>query len=656
MSKTEAPAPTQPTPAQAQPTQPTAAQQAAVVARDAATMGGQMGGASAPSASLYVGDLNPEVTEAMLFEKFSESGQIASIRVCRDTITRRSLGYAYVNFVNAADAERAMETYNYDPIAGRPCRIMWSQRDPSVRRSGVGNIFIKNLHKDIDNKTLYDTLIEFGNILSCKVVTDRETGESRGYGFVHFETQAEADQAIEKVNGMEIMDQKVYVGPFKTKGERVDDISKNQANFTNLFVKNLPEDMSEEKFEEMFAEYGKITSRKIMFGKDEEGKEKSKGFGFVAFETNEAAIKAVEALNGKEIDGQKLYVGRAQKKNERMNQLRREYEQRRQENQARYKGVNLYVKNLDDTVTDEQLRTRFQEFGQITSAKVMRDEKGTSRGFGFVCFSSQDEATKAVTEMNGQLMGSKPLYVALAQRKDERKQQLAMQYNRAQTMRMQTMFQGQAGMQAMYMPPVMPAVQQPRGAFYQQMRPGGGPRFAMQQTPQMIALSQQYRPAMPGGAMGQPNPRMMQQPGRPNQPRRANQPKGQGGFPRGQRGGQMPMMMTQPGAAVPMGGPPQQPTQLAHAPGQEPLTASALASATGQEQKQMLGERLFPLISDPYPELAGKITGMLLEMDNSELLHLLEDQTALNTKVKEAVKVLEDHARSTQQMDGGDQK
>lgn len=360
-----------------------------------------------------------------------------------------------------------------------------------------------------------------------------------------------------------------------------------------------------------------------------------------------------------ELNGQKLYVGRAQKKVERMNALRRQYEQRREENQARYKGVNLYVKNLDDAITDEQLRTRFAEFGQITSAKVMRDEKGTSRGFGFVCFSSQEEATKAVTEMNGQLMGSKPLYVALAQRKDERKQQLAMQYNRAQSMRMQSMFQGQAGMQAMYMPPVMPAVQQPRGGgFYGQMRPNG-PRFAMQQTPQMIALAQQYRAPMQHGVMMQPN-RMMAQGARPNQPRRgANQPKGgqavRGGGGGGQRG-QMPAMMMHPGM-VPMGA--AMPTQLAPAPGQEPLTASALASATGQEQKQMLGERLFPLIADPYPELAGKITGMLLEMDNSELLHLLEDQTALNTKVKEAVKVLEEHARSTgapvTALDGGDQ-
>jgi len=172
------------------------------------------------SASLYIGDLASEVTEGQLFDVFRNVGPVASIRVCRDAVTKRSLGYAYVNFHNVADAERALEQFNFSQILGRPCRIMWSQRDPSKRRSGVGNIFIKNLDKSINNTALYDTFSVFGHILSCKVEVDAH-GVSKGYGYVHFETQDQADQAVAKVNGMQMADKIVFVGPFQPKkGQR----------------------------------------------------------------------------------------------------------------------------------------------------------------------------------------------------------------------------------------------------------------------------------------------------------------------------------------------------------------------------------------------------------------------------------------------------
>lgn len=75
----------------------------------------------------------------------------------------------FINSTFLILAERALDTMNFDILKGRPMRIMWSQRDPSLRKSGVGNVFIKNLDRSIDNKAMYDTFSAFGNILSCKV-------------------------------------------------------------------------------------------------------------------------------------------------------------------------------------------------------------------------------------------------------------------------------------------------------------------------------------------------------------------------------------------------------------------------------------------------------------------------------------------------------
>ena len=97
-----------------------------------------------------------------------------------------------------------------------------------------------------------------------------------------------------------------------------------------------------------------------------------------------------------------------------------------------------------------------------------------------------------------------------------------------------------------------------------------------------------------------------------------------------------------PGQMVSLGGsPPQQKAVLVQ--GQKPLTASMLAAVLPQEQKQMLGERLFPLIQRIVPDLAGKITGMLLEINNAELVHMLDDHKTLKENVEKAVAVYQAH-------------
>lgn len=690
--------------------------------------------------SLYVGDLMPEVNEGLLFEIFNAVGPVSSIRVCRDAVTRRSLGYAYVNFHQIADAERALDTMNYTEIKGKPCRIMWSQRDPSLRRSGVGNIFVKNLHESIDNKQLYDTFSLFGNILSCKVVTDKETGASKGYGYVHYETAEAATAAIEKLDGMLIDGQEVQVGEFMRRNERP-----GQSDWTNCYVKNIPLEWDDERLKTEFSKYGEVISAAISMGirkkknkkaaapapaatpedekkestdaeggdaKDdkadaetpaadaatpeaeddkadssEEQKEVSLGFGFVNYAEHECALQAIEELNGKEfettIDGetvkQEMYVGRAQKKTERERELRAKFEAQKMDRISKFQGVNLYVKNLDDTVTDEILREEFSTIGTITSARVMYDLKADrSRGFGFVCYSTPEEANRAVNEMNGKMIGNKPIFVALAQRKEVRRAQLEAQHAQ------------RSGPGQMMRGPMGPGVQYPGMPMYMSRPgPGGGMQPAYPMIPQMMVpgrggggrggfpmMQQQPRTQYPmpvyGGMPQQGGGRGGRMPnqgrgGRSTGGRGGNMQQGRGvaaGVPAGGRVGQQ-QQQQQPGIkfnqqARNAGGPnaamasgpgpsmgqpvPVQVPPTAGAP--EPLTAAALASASPEMQKNMIGERLYPLIQMSQPELAGKITGMLLEMDNSELLHLLESPEALNAKISEALQVLEAHSQN----------
>jgi polyadenylate-binding protein len=584
------------------------------------------------SASLYVGDLNPEVTEALLFEIFNAVGPVASVRVCRDAATRRSLGYAYVNFHRVEDAERALDTMNFKNIRNRPCRIMWSHRDPSLRRSGLGNIFVKNLAKAIDNKSLYDTFSMFGNILSCKVCVNSKR-ESLGYGFVHYESEEAARSAMDRVDGKLIAGQKISVQPFKSKKER----GGAQGNFTNVYVKNLPDNITREEIEAMFSKAnprGTITS--IMVATDAEGK--SKGFGFINFENIEQANRAVELMNGHEIGGKKLYVARAQKREEREKELRERFENLKIERQKKYEGVNLYVKNLADDIDDARLRGEFKQFGDITSAKIMSDPAtAKSKGFGFVCFASPEEATKAVTAMNGFMLDGKPLYVALAQRKEIRRAQLEAQYNARSKMGapQPQMFPPQGA--PMYYAPGMP----PRNFIYPHSQPAMIPR---RWNPQ-----QQGQPGAPQQMMGVGMPvhgrhpgvsfslmpvggNQRQNVGNPMNPNQ--QPRQQGGRVRRQQGGMQNRQQQDESAVVPGAE-----ENVAEAP----LTIKQLAAAPEEQKKQMIGERLFPLIKQSEPNLAGKITGMLLEMDNGELIHLLESPEALNEKIAEALHVLNTH-------------
>jgi polyadenylate-binding protein len=400
-----------------------------------------------------------------------------------------------------------------------------------------------------------------------------------------------------------------------------------------LYVKNVDPEVTQEEFMELFQRFGAVTSAVIQV--DDEGN--SKGFGFVNYEDHEEAQMAVDALHDTDLKGRKLFVSRAQKKAEREEELRRSYEQAKMEKLSKYQGVNLYIKNLEDDVDDDKLRAEFEPFGAVTSCKVMRDEKGTSKGFGFVCFSSPDEATKAVAEMNNKMIGTKPLYVSLAQRREVRRQQLESQIAQRNQIRMQQA--AAAGLPGGYI----------NGPLYYPPGPGG---FPPQGGRGMIGYGQPGmmppRPRYPptnGQGMPIPAPYGQAPPqgyGMPGFPRGAapRPPGGRGGpgssptnvsvpMPRANgppppngtapRPGPPPTApLNRPPAGAPavaarpaqqyklnpqtrnVGGVPTGGIPLAPAPGQPEvptLTAAALANASPMEQKQMLGEVIYMKIA-----------------------------------------------------------
>ncbi|KAF8298500.1 polyadenylate-binding protein 1 [Trypanosoma cruzi] len=537
-------------------------------------------------ASLYVGDLDPVVTEPHLVELFKPFGTILNVRVCRDIITQRSLGYGYVNFNSHDSAAKAMEALNFKRVGDKCMRIMWQQRDPALRYSGNGNIFVKNLKNEVDSRELSVIFKKFGDILSCKVMEDEE-GKSRGYGFVHFKNDNAAKEAIENMNGEkdhadEEKKMGLYVANFIRRNARLATLV---ANFTNVYIKQVLPTVDKEVIEKFFSKFGGITSSATC--KDKNGRV----FAFCNFEKHEDAVKAIEASHEQFVDGvvppgEKLYVQRAQPRSERLIALRQRYMQ------CQTLGNNLYVRNFDPEFTEENLHELFKEYGVIRSCRVMTDANGNSRGFGFVSFENADQANAALREMNGRMLNGKPLIVNIAQRRDQRFMMLRLQFQQ----RLQAM------MRRMHSMPFVSHGHLPQRRNARGTQRGGG-----------------------GGGVGGGGAGRIQAP--PPMPPPVQQD----------------MFATPSMAFAPPRTPQPSPGVAPDTPPLPPITAEDLRSMSVDEQRAALGDRLYIKVFEIAPDHAPKITGMFLEMDLKEAFTLLTNQRLLQEKVIEALCVLKAH-------------
>ena len=268
-------------------------------------------------------------------------------------------------------------------------------------------LFAADLPDDTCEEDLY------GFFMGYKMVTSKVVQNiNNTYAFVNFETRNDAERARRELNGVTI--QAKYASGINKISKPVRlcryESRSGLSNIDprcNLLVKNLSPQVSAHLLWNTFIKFGDVRSSKLMI--DIMGE--SKGFGFISYYRWEDAMKAKEQLNDKDLLGKNLKINFLEKGRRHV-----------------VKKNNIYVKEIPKkNFTEKELIELFSKFGKINSAVILKDEKGESKGFGFVCFEKPEDAENAQKEMNGKKIFDdveNKLYVSFALKKAERKEEL----------------------------------------------------------------------------------------------------------------------------------------------------------------------------------------------------------------------------------------
>ncbi|KAG6428936.1 hypothetical protein SASPL_106975 [Salvia splendens] len=256
------------------------------------------------------------------------------------------------------------------------------------------SLYVGDLHPDVVEKDLTDKFSRVAPLLSVHLCRHKPSGRSLCYAYVNFWLPCHAFNALKCLNHTLLKGK-----PIRVMWNERDPVARNNNN-GNLFVKNLDKSITSLLLEEVFSKYGSVVSCKVA---SENGI--SKGFGFVQFESEESAVAARAALHDSSLAGKKLYVSKFLRQSER--------------NGAEGCFKSLYVKNIDEDITEDALKAKFSDYGKVVNGVIMKDEKGKSKGFGFINFDSHEGAKRAMVFLNGEKLGSKNIVVARAMKNFE---------------------------------------------------------------------------------------------------------------------------------------------------------------------------------------------------------------------------------------------
>ncbi|KAL3120596.1 hypothetical protein niasHT_007888 [Heterodera trifolii] len=260
--------------------------------------------------TIYVGNLDVSVTEDFITTLFGQIGPVTKTKVIFDS---GSEPYAFVEFVDHYTAAQALQSMNRRLLLDKEMKVNWAIQPGTQQKIDTSkhfHIFVGDLSPEIDNKTLKDAFVPFGDVSDSKVIRDPTTLMSKGYGFVSFPKREEAERAIEQMNGQWLGRRTIRTnwatrkpgamggGVEYSSKPTVDEImAQTSPENTSVYVGGVPPGATEEDIRSTFRRFGNIVDIRYF---------KPQGYAFVKYETKLAAGKAIHEMNSNEFMGQTL--------------------------------------------------------------------------------------------------------------------------------------------------------------------------------------------------------------------------------------------------------------------------------------------------------------------------------------------------------------
>ena len=174
-------------------------------------------------ATVYVGNIDERFTQELLSELMTQVGPVRQVHMPQDRVSQTHQGYGFVEFDTPGSAEYASKVLNGIRIWGKPIRVNKASADKQKTVDIGAELFINNLDPQVDEKILYDTFSQFGQILRQPNIVRDDNNISKGYGFVSFDSFEASDVAIATMNGQYLLSKAItveYAYKKDGKGER----------------------------------------------------------------------------------------------------------------------------------------------------------------------------------------------------------------------------------------------------------------------------------------------------------------------------------------------------------------------------------------------------------------------------------------------------